>query len=97
MQLFYGGGPLDLVICEANINYQYIYKHKITSNTLILGTSSWSALQHRFQKLKVVYLILKIRSAMELRSSSPVEQKPVMWPQHQPVEYILHKLTTKLF
>jgi len=34
---------------------------------------------------------------MELRYSSKVEQKPVTWPQHQPVEYILHKLTTNFF
>jgi hypothetical protein len=52
MQLFYGGVLHDVVTCEANI-------HKIISIILILGTSSWSTLQHRFQKLRMVYLILK--------------------------------------
>jgi len=38
MQLFYGGVLRDVVTCEANIHYQYIYKHKIISIILILGT-----------------------------------------------------------
>lgn len=77
MQMFYRGVPHEAVTCEANIHYQYIYKHKTILIILILGTSSWSPLRHRFQKLRMVYLILKFRSAMELRSSSKVEQKPV--------------------
>jgi hypothetical protein len=49
MQLFYGGVSLDLVSFEANINFQYIYKHKITSIILILGTSSWSTYSTSFR------------------------------------------------
>jgi hypothetical protein len=97
MQLFYGCVPRDVVTFEVNIHYQYIYKHKIISIILITGTSSWSTLQHRFQKLRMVYLILKFCSAIEFRSSSQFEQKPVTWPQHQPVKYILCKLTTNFF
>jgi len=97
MQLFYRGVPHEVVTCEANIHYQYIYKHKIILIIFILGTFSWSTLEHQFQKLKMVYLILKFFSAMELRSSSKVEQKPVTWPQHQPVEYILQKLIINFF
>ena len=57
MQLFYRVVPHEVVTCEANIHYQYIYKHKIILIILILGTFSWSTLQHQFQKLRMVYLI----------------------------------------
>jgi hypothetical protein len=77
MQLFYGGVPHDVVTCEANILYQYIYKHKLISVILILGTSFWSNLQHKFQKLRMVYLILQFCSAIERWFSSHAEKKPV--------------------